>query len=44
MFFIKPWLALEACFQQIGRNIDIEAWTLELGSGMQMNPNSVKHR
>lgn len=41
--FIKPWLALEACFQQLGRNIrfDIEAWTLELGAGMQMNPNSV---
>jgi predicted deacylase len=41
--FIKPWLALEACFQQLGRNIrfDIEAWTLELGSGMQMNPDSV---
>ncbi|BAY09759.1 succinylglutamate desuccinylase/aspartoacylase domain-containing protein [Calothrix sp. NIES-2098] len=41
--FIKPWLALEACFQQLGRNIrfDIEAWTLELGSGMEMNPDSV---
>ncbi|BAY26667.1 succinylglutamate desuccinylase/aspartoacylase [Calothrix sp. NIES-2100] len=41
--FIKPWLALEACFQQLGRNIkfDIEAWTLELGTGMQMNPDSV---
>lgn len=41
--FIKPWLALEACFQQLGRDIkfDIEAWTLELGAGMQMNPDSV---
>ena len=41
--FIKPWLALEACFQQLGRNIkfDIEAWTLELGTGMEMNPDSV---
>jgi uncharacterized protein len=41
--FIKPWLALEACFQQLGRNIrfDIEAWTIELGTGMQMNPDSV---
>lgn len=41
--FIKPWLALEACFQQLGRNIqfDIEAWTIELGSGMQMNADSV---
>jgi predicted deacylase len=41
--FIKPWLALEDCFQQLGRKIkfDIEAWTLELGTGMQMNPDSV---
>jgi predicted deacylase len=41
--FIKPWLALETCFQQLGREVkfDIEAWTLELGSGMQMNPDSV---
>lgn len=41
--FIKPWLALEAEFQKLGRNIkfDLEAWTLELGAGMQMNPNSV---
>ncbi|MDZ8186546.1 MAG: succinylglutamate desuccinylase/aspartoacylase family protein [Nostoc sp. ChiSLP02] len=41
--FIKPWLALEACFQELGREIkfDIEAWTLELGAGMQMNPDSV---
>ncbi|MBR8833537.1 MAG: succinylglutamate desuccinylase/aspartoacylase family protein [Stigonema ocellatum SAG 48.90 = DSM 106950] len=41
--FIKPWLALEGCFKQLGREIrfDIEAWTLELGTGMQMNPDSV---
>ncbi len=41
--FIKPWLALEAYFQQFGREIrfDIEAWTLELGTGMQINPDSV---
>ncbi|MEH2321997.1 MAG: succinylglutamate desuccinylase/aspartoacylase family protein [Nostoc sp.] len=41
--FIKPWLALEACFKESGREIkfDVEAWTLELGSGMQMNPDSV---
>ncbi|MBD2385689.1 succinylglutamate desuccinylase/aspartoacylase family protein [Cylindrospermum sp. FACHB-282] len=41
--FMKPWLALESGFQQLGRNIrfDLEAWTLELGAGMQMNPNSV---
>ncbi|MEH2047146.1 succinylglutamate desuccinylase/aspartoacylase domain-containing protein [Nostoc sp.] len=41
--FIKPWLALEACFKEFGREIkfDVEAWTLELGTGMQMNPDSV---
>ncbi|MEH1873615.1 succinylglutamate desuccinylase/aspartoacylase family protein [Nostoc sp.] len=41
--FIKPWLALEACFKESGREIkfDVEAWTLELGSGMQTNPDSV---
>lgn len=41
--FIKPWLALERHFADLGREIrfDIEAWTLELGSGMQINPASV---
>ncbi len=41
--FIKPWLALENCFRQLGREIrfDVEAWTLELGTGMQMHPDSV---
>ncbi|MBU7583580.1 MAG: succinylglutamate desuccinylase/aspartoacylase family protein [Nostoc sp. TH1S01] len=41
--FIKPWLALEAIFQSLGRNIqfDVEAWTLELGAGMQINSHSV---
>jgi hypothetical protein len=41
--FIKPWLALEDCFEKLGREIkfDIEAWTLELGAGMQINPDSV---
>ncbi|MBD2448578.1 succinylglutamate desuccinylase/aspartoacylase family protein [Nostoc sp. FACHB-152] len=41
--FIKPWLALEACFESLGRKIrfDVEAWTLELGTGMQINPDSV---
>lgn len=41
--FIKPWLALEDCFAQLGRTLqfDIEAWTLELGSAMQLNPESV---
>ncbi len=43
--FIKPWLALERCFEKLGRNLrfGIEAWTLELGSGMQMKPTSVDH-
>jgi predicted deacylase len=41
--FIKPWLALEAAFQSLGKNIrfDIEAWTLELGTGMHIKPDSV---
>jgi len=41
--FLKPWLALEKSFQELGQKIrfDLEAWTLELGSGMAMNPNSV---
>ncbi|MDP5018539.1 MAG: succinylglutamate desuccinylase/aspartoacylase family protein, partial [Dolichospermum sp.] len=42
--FIKPWLALEnALLKLTGKKIrfDIEAWTLELGTGMQINPDSV---
>ncbi|MEO6861361.1 MAG: succinylglutamate desuccinylase/aspartoacylase family protein [Microcoleus sp.] len=42
--FLKPWLALEKSFAELGSAIgvfDVEAWTLELGSGMQMNPESV---
>ncbi|MDJ0618821.1 MAG: succinylglutamate desuccinylase/aspartoacylase family protein [Calothrix sp. MO_192.B10] len=41
--FIKPWLALEDCFQKLGKKIifDVEAWTLELGMGMQMKSDSV---
>lgn len=41
--FIKPWLGLEDIFKRLGREIqfDVEAWTLELGSGMQMKPESV---
>ena len=41
--FIKPWLAIEDYFQQLGRTIkfDVEAWTLELGKGMEMIPDSV---
>jgi uncharacterized protein len=41
--FLKPWLALEKSLAELGSAIvfDVEAWTLELGSGMQMNPESV---
>jgi predicted deacylase len=42
--FMKPWLALEQCFAKLGRSLqfDREAWTLELGTGMQMKPASVQ--
>jgi predicted deacylase len=42
--FMKPWLALEKNLAELGKAIqfDIESWTLELGSGMQMNPESVE--
>ncbi len=42
--FIKPWQGLEKALAKLGRTLqfDIESWTLELGSGMQMNPESVK--
>jgi uncharacterized protein len=42
--FIKPWLALEDCFAALGRPLrfEKEAWTLELGTGMQMRPESVR--
>jgi uncharacterized protein len=41
--FLKPWLALEKELQKINQEIsfDLESWTLELGSGMQINPKSV---
>jgi predicted deacylase len=41
--FIKPWLALEAQLAQWGRKLkfEVESWTLELGSGLKMNPHSV---
>ncbi|NEQ40277.1 MAG: succinylglutamate desuccinylase/aspartoacylase family protein [Okeania sp. SIO3I5] len=41
--FLKPWLALEMYLKKLGKPIqfDIESWTLELGSGMKMNPESV---
>lgn len=42
--FIKPWLALEKNLAQLGKevNFDLDSWTLELGSGMVMNPESVQ--
>ena len=42
--FIKPWLAIEKHLSQVGQKtiFDVESWTLELGSGMAMNPDSVK--
>ena len=41
--FLKPWLALERELASLGKDVkfDVEAWTLELGSGMVMNPDSV---
>ncbi|MEM8779273.1 MAG: succinylglutamate desuccinylase/aspartoacylase family protein, partial [Cyanobacteria bacterium P01_G01_bin.49] len=41
--FMKPWLALEKKFKDWGREIefDVESWTIELGAGMTMNPESV---
>jgi predicted deacylase len=41
--FLKPWLALEKKLARLGKKVtfDLESWTLELGSGMQMNPDSV---
>ncbi|MGL5805714.1 MAG: succinylglutamate desuccinylase [Xenococcaceae cyanobacterium] len=42
--FMKPWLALEREFAKLNREIqfNVESWTLELGSGMQINPQSVE--
>ncbi|MEQ9236463.1 succinylglutamate desuccinylase [Coleofasciculus sp. E2-BRE-01] len=42
--FMKPWLALEKQLAALDKAIqfDVESWTLELGSGMEMNPDSVK--
>lgn len=41
--FLNPWLVLEKKFIQAGRKItfDVESWTLELGSGMKVNEESV---
>ncbi len=41
--FLKPWLALEKELKKFDRQVrfDLESWTLELGSGMESNPESV---
>ncbi len=41
--FMKPWLALESALSKLDKPIlfDVEAYTLELGTGMEMSPNSV---
>lgn len=41
--FMKPWLALERTLAQLGYPVTfpVESYTLELGTGMQMNPESV---
>ncbi|MGB5768659.1 MAG: succinylglutamate desuccinylase/aspartoacylase family protein [Crocosphaera sp.] len=41
--FMKPWLALQQRLKKLGREIivDRQSWTLELGSGMEMQPESV---
>ena len=42
--FLKPWLALERTLARQGRSLqfDLEAWTLELGCGMQVVPASLQ--
>jgi predicted deacylase len=42
--FIKPWLALEHCFEELGQPLrfEVEAWTLELGSGMAISADSLE--
>lgn len=42
--FLKPWLALEDAFAHHGRSLrlDVEAFTLELGGGMTLDPQSVE--
>ncbi|MBD2105035.1 succinylglutamate desuccinylase/aspartoacylase family protein [Leptolyngbya sp. FACHB-261] len=42
--FMKPWLALEDQLSELSRatvQLEVEAWTLELGAAMQMKPTSV---
>lgn len=41
--FLVPWLELEQQLATLGKSIqfDLESWTIELGSGMQAEPQSV---
>jgi hypothetical protein len=41
--FIRPWLVLEQHFEQLGRKLqfDVEAWTLEINGGMQIDTEAV---
>lgn len=41
--FIKPWLSLQKTFAKLGRNLDLglRSWTIELGSGMSVQAQSV---
>ncbi len=41
--FCKPWLALERELAKLDRAIifDIEAWTIEIGSGMDADPDAI---
>jgi hypothetical protein len=42
--FINPWLALEQAFRDLGRvlRFEVEAWTLELGTGMKLDTVAVE--
>ncbi|PSN20041.1 succinylglutamate desuccinylase [filamentous cyanobacterium CCP5] len=42
--FLKPWLALERSLSDLGRTVqfDLEAYTLELGSGMDLEAPAVE--
>ena len=42
--FISPWLRLEKTFRDLGREIkfDVASWTLELGSGMTVQSESLQ--
>lgn len=41
--FLKPWLALEKALAELGKptRFEVESWTLELGTGMTVQPDSV---